>query len=73
MIIKLEPTGQFEVFRGVQFRVFTGVTDRGIKVQMLGMFRIPDANERARFEQEIGAIPIDSIGRLLTTEGLIIP
>jgi hypothetical protein len=73
MIIKLEPTGQFEIFRGVQFRVFTGVTDRGIKVQMLGMFRIPDGNDRVRFEKEIGAIPIDSIGRLLTTEGLIIP
>ena len=73
MIIKLEPTGQFEIFRGVQFRVFTGVTDRGIKVQMLGMFRIPDGNDRARFEQEIGAIPIDGIGRVLTTEGLIIP
>ena len=71
MIIKLEPTGQFEIFRGAQFRVFTGVTDRGIKVQMLGMFRIPDANDRARFEKEISAVPIDSIGHLLTTEGLI--
>ena len=73
MIIKMEPTGQFEIFRGVQFRVFTGVTDRGIKVQMLGMFRIPDGNDRARFEKEISAVPVDSIGRMLTTEGLIIP
>jgi len=73
MIIKLEPSGQFEIFRGVQFRIFTGVTDRGIKVQMLGMFRIPDANDRARFQQEIGALAVDSIGHLLTTEGLITP
>ena len=71
MIIKLEPTGQFEIFRGAQFRVFTGVTDRGIKVQMLGMFRIPDANDQVRFQQEIGSLAVDSIGHLLTTEGLI--
>lgn len=73
MIIKLEPTGQFEIFRGVQFRVFTGVTDRGIKVQMLGMFRIPEANDRARFQQEIGAIPVRGVWPLLATEGLINP
>ena len=73
MIIKIEPTGQFEIFRGVQFRVFTGVTDRGIKVQMLGMFRIPDGNDRARFQQEIGAIPVRGVWPLLATEGLINP
>ena len=73
MIIKLEPTGQFETFRNIQFRVFTGITDRGIKVQMLGLFRIPDANDRAHFLQEISAIPIDSVGHLLVKEGLITP
>jgi len=73
MIIKLEPTGQFEVFRGVQFRVFVGVTDSGIKLQMLGMFRIPNDNDRGKFASEISAIPVDSIGHLLATEGLITP
>lgn len=71
MIIQLEPTGSFETFRGAQFRLFTGVTDKGVKLQMLGMFRISDPNERAKFEAEISAVPIvGPAGRLLTTEGL---
>ena len=71
MIIKLEPTGSFETFRGAQYRLFTGITDKGVKLHMLGMFRIPDANERARFEAEIAAVPIiGPAAHLLTTEGL---
>ena len=71
MIIELQPTGRLETFRGMQYRIFVGVTDRGIRLEMLGMFRIPDPNENARFVSELGAIPLDQPAHLLTDAGLI--
>ena len=40
---------------------------------MLGMFRILDGVDRILFQKEISAIPVENIGRLLTTKGLITP
>lgn len=50
MKIILEPTNSLEMFRDIQFRLFKGVEYvTSAKVQMLGMFRILDAEERAKF------------------------
>lgn len=73
MIIKLEATGRFETFRGVQYRVYKGITDGGVRLEMLGMFRIPDMAQRDSFNREISAIPVESTGQLLTDEWLIKP
>ena len=73
MIIELKPTGRFETFRGVQFRVYAGHTDQGVKLEMLGMFRIGDVAARDRFEREISEVPIERVAHLLTTEGLSKP
>lgn len=54
MKIMLEPTNAVETFKGVQFRLFKGVTSMGsIPVQMLGMFRIADAIQRAQFVAQL--------------------
>lgn len=74
MKIQIEPTGSFEVFKGVQFRLYRGVTNAGIPLQFLGMFRINDPLQRQQFEEEIGAVPIE--GRptpLIKTPRLVNP
>ena len=73
MIIKMEPTGAFEVFKGVQFRLYDGVTDKGVKVQFLGMFRVTDPLQRAAFEEEIGAVKIEGVTPLVRTPSLVNP
>lgn len=73
MKIQIEPTGSFEIFKGVQFRLYRGVTERGVEVQFLGMFRIANPKHRVAFEQEIGAVPVEGVTQLLKTPTLINP
>lgn len=68
MEIKLKPTGSFEVFRGVQYRLYVGETDRGQKLQMLGMFRIPNPMERAAFSAQL--VATDAAQGVAVTEAL---
>lgn len=53
MKIILEPSNTIETFKDVQFRLFKGIAGAagtpGIPLHMLGMFRINDALERAKF------------------------
>lgn len=54
MKIVLEPTSFHEVFNGQSFRLFKGITDSGIKVQMLGMFRVEGGElSRAAFMRHL--------------------
>jgi hypothetical protein len=73
MTITLRPTGEFETFRGVQFRLYRGFTDRGVPLQMIGFFRIQDEAARAEFASEISLIPVSPPTELLTTKGLLNP
>ena len=73
MRIEIEPTGAFETFKGVQFRLYRGVTERGVEVQFLGMFRIANPKQRVAFEQEVGAIPVEGVTPLIRTPTLINP
>lgn len=74
MKIELAPTPDFEVFKGVQFRIYEGVTDNGIKLQMLGMFRIADVGQRQKFAEEVCRIEHDrppTITPLIMTPSLV--
>jgi hypothetical protein len=74
MKIEMKPTGAFETFRGMQFRLFQGVTDKGVPVQFLGMFRVNNPFHRRAFAEELAAIPMDgSPTQMLKTPNLIAP
>lgn len=53
MKIVLAPTHSFETFKGVQFRLFKGTTSAGTEVQMLGLWRVLDADKRGAFLAEL--------------------
>lgn len=55
MKITIEPTNTVETFAGKSFRLFRGKTTSDIALQMLGMFRVTDAIERERFNQQLAA------------------
>lgn len=68
--ITLTPTGEFETFRGVQFRLYKGRTNRGVAIEMIGFFRIKDEAGKQEFYSEISLIPVKPAATLLTTKGL---
>lgn len=70
MTLTLHPTGEFEVFRGVQYRIYRGFTDRGVPLEMMGLFRIKDERARQEFNSEISLIPVSAPAVLLSTKGL---
>jgi hypothetical protein len=73
MKIELEPTNNFEAFRGVQFRIYKGRTDTGVDLLMLGMFRIPNPVQRADFERQISQLGVGDTAALASLTGLSKP
>lgn len=73
--IALQPTGRVETVHGFHFRVYTGRTDSGIDLEMLGLFRVADPEKRAELQRSICAVKPDDPPpvRLLGEHGLIGP
>lgn len=72
MKIQMVATGRYESIKGVQFRVYKGVTESGIDVEFLGLFRILDERKKLDFiaEQEASA-PIEGVTPILAPGGLV--
>lgn len=73
--ITLRPTNAFEVFRGVQFRIYQGEASNGIPCEMLGMFRVADPIQRQKLAQEIGQVEVGKqplITPLIMTPSIIV-
>lgn len=75
MKIILEPTARKEIANGIEYRVYVGHTDTGIKLEMLGLFRIADLEKRAEFARAVCVVaPTDPTPvHLLSERGLIRP
>lgn len=73
--IELTPTKRFEILNGIQYRVYTGRTDTGVTLEMLGLFRITDPLKREEFERAVCAVGLDDPApvQLLSEYGLVRP
>lgn len=73
--IELVPTTRFEIIHGISFRVYTGRTDTGVTLEMLGLFRVDDPLKREEFERAVCAVkPSDPKPvQLLSEYGLVRP
>lgn len=73
--IELTPTKRFEILNGIQYRVYTGRTDTGVTLEMLGLFRIADPLKREEFERAVCAVGLDDTApvQLLSEYGLVRP
>lgn len=75
LAIRLTPTPRIEAVNGTHFRVYTGRTDSGIELEMLGLFRITDPEKRAEFQRSVCAVragdppPVPLLGE----HGLVAP
>ena len=75
MHITLKPTARVETLAGISYRVYEGETNTGIKLEMLGLFRVSDALDREQFERQVCAV--DPLAprpvTLLSQHGLVRP
>lgn len=73
--IELEPTKRIEVVNGLHYRIYTGRTNTGAQIEMLGLFRINDPLKREEFERAVCAVRMDEPApvRLLSEHGLVRP
>lgn len=73
--IILEPTKRKERVNGVEYRVYRGRTNSGVTLEMLGLFRIADAEKRAEFERAVCSVGVDDPTpvTLLSEHGLVRP
>lgn len=75
ILIEIAPTGRIEKLNGIPYRVYTGRTNTGVALEMLGLFRIADPIKRAEFENAVCSVKIDGSAavQLLTETGLVKP
>lgn len=73
--IELQPTKRIERLGGVPYRVYEGRTNTGIKLEMLGLFRVADPEKRAEFERAVCSIRAEDPPpvQLLSAHGLVAP
>lgn len=73
--IELIPTTRLEIIHGIQFRVYTGRTDTGVTLEMLGLFRVADPLKREEFQRAVCAVGLDDPApiQLLSEYGLVRP
>ncbi len=75
ILIELTPTRRIEQIGSIKYRVYTGRTNTGIQLEMLGLFRVTDADRRAEFERTVCSVdPSDPAPIVLLSEyGLVKP
>lgn len=73
--IELEPTKRIETLNGIQYRVYTGRTNTGVTLEMLGLFRVAGQLKREEFERAVCAVRADEPRpvTLLSEYGLVRP
>lgn len=74
--IILRPTRRKERLNGIEYRIYEGQTaDGAVKLEMLGLFRVADKEQRIRFEMMVCAVdPNDPQPvTLLSGHGLVSP
>jgi hypothetical protein len=75
-MVIMKPTRRIEEIGGIKYRVWSGQSNTGIRVDMLGLFRVHDTpDKRAEFEIAVCSVdPGDPAPiKLLSTEGLSNP
>lgn len=75
MQIILEPTKRKERLSGIEYRVYRGRTNTGVALEMLGLFRVGDAEKRAEFERAVCSVGVEDPTplTLLSEHGLVRP
>lgn len=73
--IELVPTKRVEKIGPISYRVYEGRTNTGVKLEMLGLFRIADPIKREEFERAVCSIRADDPPpvTLLSEYGLVRP
>jgi hypothetical protein len=75
ILIELTPTRRIETIGQIKYRVYTGHTNTGVQLEMLGLFRIGDPLKRAEFERAVCAVDTHDppVVTLLSEQGLVNP
>lgn len=73
--IILKPTKRIEQLGPFKFRVYEGHTDTGIRLRMLGLFQIADADRKAEFERAVCSVDVGDPApvKLLRGDDLLSP
>jgi hypothetical protein len=75
LLIELTPTRRIETIGTIKYRVYTGRTNTGVQLEMLGLFRVSDPFKREEFERAVCAVDTHDppVVILLSEHGLTKP